>query len=274
MTYEIIKHAPAFEDSFLEAYTHKITPEMPIDKRKAMIVCPGGGYRFLSEREAEPIALQYFAAGLNVFTLRYSINEKAINHAPLIEACLAVKYLRDHADELHVDPDHVFITGFSAGGHLAAWCGTMWHSPEVAAHLGGADPIICKPTATLPCYAVITSKPYRHKGSFIVLNGEVDDEAGMARFSLDELVDERTAPAFLWHTAEDGTVPVQNSIYYAEKLANYKIPFELHIYPNGPHGLSLANKETWVNNKAYDIPYVADWINLALRWVLECPFEK
>ena len=276
MTYKIINHAEEYPDSRIEAYIHEPYAELQIKKRKAMIVCPGGGYGFLSEREGEPIALQYFAAGLNVFVLRYSIGQKAGDYAPLIEACLAVKYLREHADELFVDPDYVFITGFSAGGHLAAWAGTQWHIPEVAAHLCGADQSLCKPTATLPCYPVISALPgVRHDGSLINLNGgKAGDEEGMARFSLEKLVDEKTSPAFLWHTANDTCVPVMNSLLYAAALTEKKIPFELHVFPDGPHGLSLANKETWVNNPALDTPYVAQWLPMAIRWVQECPFEK
>ncbi len=274
MIHQRLSHAPDFPDSLLESYIHEPHAELAVEKRKAIIVCPGGGYGFLSEREAEPVALQYFAAGLNAFVLRYSIGQRAADYAPLIEACLAVKYLRDHAEELHLDPDYVFITGFSAGGHLAAWCGTAWHAPQVTPYLCGADQSVCKPTATLPCYPVIISDPTcRHKGSFVVLNGMKDDEEGMNRFSLEKQVDERTSPAFLWHTANDATVPVASSLAYAAKLSEYKIPFELHIYPKGTHGLSLANKETWVKNPAYDLPYVAEWIKLALRWIEECPFK-
>ena len=274
MIYTKIQHAEQFEDSYIEAFIHEPYAELKINKRKDIIVCPGGGYGWLSEREGEPVALQYFAAGLNAFILRYSVQKKAENYAPLIEACLAIKYIREHADELHVDPDYIFINGFSAGGHLAAWTGSQWHIPEVQAHLGGADPIICKPTATLPCYPVISSLPgVRHDGTMMTLNGwKEGDEEGMARFSVDKFVDEKTAPAFIWHTANDGCVPVMNSLIYAEALSKANIPYELHIYPKGCHGLSLANRETSVNNKAIEIPHIAEWINMAIHWVIECPF--
>ena len=276
MKYTVIKHAPQFPDSYIEAYAHDAHAELHIGKRKAIIVCPGGGYSFRSEREAEPVALQYFAAGLNVFVLRYSILEKAANYAPLIEACLAIKYLRDHQNELYVNPKYVFITGFSAGGHLAAWTGTMWHISEVAAHIGGSEQSVCKPSATLPCYPVITSKPeIRRGGSISALNGmKENDEAGMARFSLETFVDEKTSPAFLWHTANDALAPVMNSILYADALCKNNIPFELHIYPHGPHGRSICNKETSRGQAALDNPYVAQWLPQAIRWVTECPFEK
>ena len=276
MIYQHIKHTESFDDSRIEAYIHEPYEELKIKNRRAIIVCPGGGYSRLSEREGEPVALQYFAAGLNAFVLRYSVQKKAENYAPLIEACLAIKYIREHAEELYVDPDYVFITGFSAGGHLAAWTGTMWHIPEVAAHIGDVDQTICKPTATLPCYPVISSIPgVRHDGSLQTLNGwKAGDEEGMARFSLENFVDEQTAPAFLWHTASDGCVPVINSLLYAEALTKNKIPYELHIYPHGPHGLSLANKETAVNAPTLADPHIAGWLPLAINWVNNCPFEK
>jgi acetyl esterase/lipase len=274
MTHEIIRLTDKYDDTYLESYIHSHDKALKIAKRKAIIVCPGGGYSNLSEREAEPIALKYFAASLNVFVLRYSVGKKAADFAPIIEACLAIRYIREHCDEFGIDPEHIFITGFSAGGHLAAAAGTMWYIPEVQAHMDGADPEICRPNATVLCYPVITNKPCRHKGSMLVLNGYVDDEAGMERFSVENYVNENTAPAFLWHTANDSVVPVQNSLVYAAKLSEYKIPFELHVYPTGVHGLALSNKETYVNWPSYDIPYNAAWIDLAIHWVRECPFKK
>ena len=274
MIYSHIKFSDN-EGSRLETYIHDAHDELNIGKRKAIIVCPGGGYEFLSEREAEPIALQYFAAGLNAFVLRYPIGKEAADYAPLIEACLAIKYLREHCEELYVDPDFVYITGFSAGGHLAASAGTLWHIPEVQKMIGNAAPEICKPTATILCYPVITNdSQYRHKGSILALNGYKDD-GDMDRFSLETFVDDKTVPAFLWHTAKDTCVPVQNSLLYATALAKKKIPFELHIHPMGDHGLALCNEETVSNNPSgFILPYNEDWIKYALKWVKEAPFKK
>ena len=260
--------------AYLEAYIHSPHAELKIGKRKSIIVCPGGGYEGLSEREAEPIALKYFAEGLNAFVLRYSVRGEAANFKPLIEACLAIKYLRENADELYVDPTNVFITGFSAGGHLAASAGTLWHIDEVKAHIGDADPEICKPTATILCYPVITNnEKYRHKGSILTVNGYRDVKEEMDRFSLDERVDEKTAPAFIWHTAKDSVVPVQNALLYATALAARRIPFELHIHPNGDHGLALCNEETRSQNPGFVIPYNEDWINYAIKWIKEDAFR-
>ena len=150
-----------YPDCTLTTYIHDPHAELNIATRRAIIVCPGGGYEFLSERENEPIALQYFAAGLNVFILRYSVQEKALNDAPLIESALMVKHIREHAEEYHIDPAYVFITGFSAGGHCAAMCATLWNDPAVREALGidrGEAPEgVNRPTASVLCYPVIVA---------------------------------------------------------------------------------------------------------------------
>ena len=274
MNFSTIKYSDNLS-SYLEAYIHSPHNELRIGKRKTIIVCPGGGYEMLSEREAEPIALQYFAAGLNVFVLRYSTGGNAANYKPLIEACLAIKYLRENAEELYVDSENIFITGFSAGGHLAASAGTLWHIDEVQAHVGDADPAICKPTATILCYPVITNdEKYRHKGSILTVNGYRDVKEEMDRFSLELRVDEKTSPSFIWHTAKDSVVPVQNALLYATALASKRIPFELHIHPKGDHGLALCNEETHSNIPGYIIPYNEDWIRYAIRWIKEEAFRN
>lgn len=125
MTTETFMLSPQYPDCSVVSYIHAPSAELNIPVRRAIIVCPGGGYQFLSDREAEPVALQYFAAGLNVFILNYSIQDKAHDSAPLIEAALAVRHVRENAEKYHIDPRYVFITGFSAGGHVAACCGTM-----------------------------------------------------------------------------------------------------------------------------------------------------
>ena len=263
-----------YPDCAMTTYIHEPFSELQIAKRRAIIVCPGGGYCFLSEREAEPIALQYFAAGLNVFILRYSIREKAVNNAPLIESALAVKYLRDHAEEYFIDPDYIFITGFSAGGHCAAMCGTLWNDPAVREALGidrGEAPEgINKPTATVLCYPVITGGPYAHRGSIDTLcGGPSAGTAGADRFSLELHVDSTTAPAFIWHTFNDGGVPIQNTLLYASAMAAAGVPFEYHVYPDGVHGLSLCNSETSLGQAYLDNPVCAGWLKEAIRYVKE-----
>lgn len=267
MIHETIRFTEKYDDAYLESYLHSHNESLKINKRPTIIVCPGGGYVALSEREAEPIALQYFAHGLNAFILRYSIKEKAADFAPVVEACLAIKYLRENSDALCVDEKNIFITGFSAGGHLAASAGTMWNSPEVADRLGISDPTVCRPDGCILCYPVITNSKYRHKGSILTLNGGVCNEEEMDRFSLEKRVDADTPPAFIWHTASDTAVPVENSLLFAAALSEHKIPFELHVYPDGPHGLALCNKETWVGNPRYVDPHSEGWMDLSIKWI-------
>lgn len=258
---------PRYPDCTMTTYIHEPYAELHIDTRRAIVICPGGGYQFLSQRESEPVALQYFAAGLNVFILRYSVKEKAENSAPLIEAALAVRHIREHAQTYHIDPAYVFITGFSAGGHCAASLCTMWKDDAVAQAVGG-DLTVCKPTAGILCYPVITGGQYAHRGSIDTLcGGPSFGTAGGERWSLEHRVDGDTAPAFIWHTFNDSGVPIQNTLLYASALAAAGIPFEYHVYPDGVHGLSLCNKETWGGQPVLDNPVCAAWIRDAIRYI-------
>ena len=266
--------APRVPDCTLTTYIHDVNDELIVPARRAIIVCPGGGYEFLSERENEPIALQYFAAGLNVFVLKYSIMENAANDAPLIEGALAVKHIREHAEEYHIDPKYVFITGFSAGGHFSAMCGTLWNDPVVREALGidrGEAPEgINRPTATVLCYPVISGGPFAHRGSINRLcGGPSEGTAGADRYSLELHVDATTAPAFIWHTFDDTVVPIQNSLLYANAMAAAGVPFEYHVFTTGVHGLSLCNKETWCGSPDLISDVCSVWIKDAIRYVTE-----
>ncbi len=263
-----------YPDCTLTTYIHDRSVELAHPPRRAIIVCPGGGYQFLSDRENEPIAAQYFAAGLNVFVLRYSIGACAANDAPLIEGALAVKHIRDNAEAYDIDPAYVFITGFSAGGHCAAMCGTLWNDPAIREALGidrGEAPEgINRPTATVLCYPVITGGSYAHRGSIDSLcGGPSEGTPGGARYSLELHVDATTAPAFIWHTFDDAAVPIQNTLLYASALAQAGVPFEYHVYPQGVHGLSLCNTETWVGLPHLNNPVCAGWMDEAIRYVSE-----
>ncbi len=263
-----------YPDCTLTTFLHDVSAEQVVPPRRAIIVCPGGGYQFLSDRENEPIALQYFAAGLNVFVLRYSICANAAGDAPLVEGALAVKHIREHAEEYHIDPAYVFITGFSAGGHCAAMCGTLWNDPVVREALGidkGEAPEgINRPTATVLCYPVITGGPFAHRGSIDSLCGYPSEGTpGADRYSLELHVDKTTAPAFIWHTFNDAAVPIQNTLLYANAMAASGVPFEYHVYPDGVHGLSLATPETAVGQPHLVKPEVAGWIREAIRYLLD-----
>ncbi len=263
---------PRFPDCTLTTYIHSPSDELAAPPRRALIVCPGGGYGGLSDREAEPIALRFAAEGMNVFILRYSVGERAANDAPLIEGALAVKHVREHAAAYNINPNTVFVIGFSAGGHCAAMCGTLWNDPVVREALGidrGEAPKgINKPTATILSYPVITGGPYAHRYSInMLVGGPSEGTPGAERYSLELSVNADTAPAFIWHTYSDDCVPVQNSLLYANAMAAAGVPFELHIYPDGPHGLSLCNEETYVGLERMLRLDMAGWVNEAMRYM-------
>ncbi len=240
--------------------------------RPAILVCPGGAYQFLSDREAEPIALAYLHAGMQAFVLHYSVGDKARNDAPLVEVALAVRHLRERATEYNLDPARVFVIGFSAGGHLAAMSGVLWDHPVVRAAIGSPDEpaTICKPTATLPCYPVISAYAPGWSQSFATLTGIQDykNTPDADRYSLELHVDkETTAPSFIWHTFDDEGVDILHTLLYTQALARAGVPFEYHVYPHGPHGLSLATAETSGGNPAFERPNVAEWFAASVRYI-------
>ena len=236
--------------------------------RDAMLVIPGGGYSCVcADREGEPIALAFLSRGVNACVLNYSVGKKAVFPRPLADASLAMAYIKDHAAEYHINPDRVFCVGFSAGGHLAASLGTFWHLPEVTEATGlpyGKN----KPAGTVLCYAVLSAFEMAHKGSFYnILGTTAPTDEELSRYSVEKHVDERTAPAFFMHTANDAVVPVENALYTAEAFSRAKVPFEMHIYPDGPHGVALGDWQTSRGNKAWDDAAVAKWVEDAVYWM-------
>ena len=213
--------------------------------RPAVLVLPGGGYGFTSDREAEPVAFRFLAQGYAAFILRYSVAPLAFPTA-LREACMAMRYIRENAAEFEVAPNMVSAIGFSAGGHLCGTLGTMYDCPEVA-DLGDAQ--LLRPDALGLCYPVALSWGPTHEGSFDNLTR--GDTELRKRLSLDALARADMPPTFLWHTRNDDAGPVRNSILLANTLADLGVDFALHVFPNGPHGLSCANDTVY---SAHGVP--------------------
>ena len=280
MLHKTIALSEQYPGATLTTYVSDDPAELKMPPRKAIVVCPGGGYHFLSAREAEPFVKKFLGVGLNAFLLRYTVGMKgehgeghpgAADYAPLIEAALAIRHIRENAKEYNVDPDQIFIIGFSAGGHLAASTGILWKEDAVQKALGAsadAPTEIGKPNGMILSYPVITAGPHAHKGSFHRLcNTTTPTDEELDRFSLEKHVDETSAPFFLWHTFTDKTVPIQNALLLAAAYTEKKLPFELHIYPEGVHGLALANEDTMAKNPVLVVPHAQSWIDLAIRWI-------
>lgn len=254
------------DDARLTTYLISPSEEIEMKRRPLILVCPGGGYAFVSDREAEMFALQWNAYGFHAAVLRYSV-EPAVYPAALLELGKAMQMIREHADTWDVDPDKILLEGSSAGGHLAASLGMFWNKPFLAEKLG-VDSKMLRPAGMILNYPVITSGPYAHDDSFRSLLGD-QYEAKKEEMSLENQVSADTPPAFLWHTNEDGLVPAENSLLLALEMRKHQIPVELHLYARGGHGLGLADERT-MGVGGYGVELECQsWMELAYRWVRE-----
>ena len=246
---------PQDENAHLITYIQDNPPEMSNEPRRAILICPGGGYEWTSNRESEPIALQFLARGYNAFVLKYSVGKMASDLNPLHEMEIAIKHIRDNSVDYNIRPDSVYVLGFSAGGHVALSSGVLL--PEES-----------RPNAMVLCYPVVTATCPTHLGSLHNFCGtESPTDEQLRLFSLDLHVDHATPPAFIWHTENDPSVPVQNSKNLALAMEKNGIKHELLLFPDGPHGMSLATHET-----CKDIPEKAPhpasiWVELADKWL-------
>ena len=261
---QIIHFKPfAHSDGEVTGYLHTPLTEME-DCRKAfpaVVVCPGGAYRFCSQREDEPVAAAFFARGYQVFSLHYSVGEKAKGFLPLAEASRTVQLLRENAAQWGVEGDHIAVCGFSAGGHLAGSLGCMWNDPRLL-RLYDFPNGCNRPDAMVLCYPVVTAGPFAHAESMENVSGCKPGEPGYDYFSLDKQVDGETCPAFLWHTVADQAVPVENSLAMMAALRRAGVPFEAHLFPEGGHGMSICTQETGSRDD-----YNARWLGLCAAWL-------
>lgn len=269
MVYEVINLSIDGYDleSPAKVYAYRLDNTAQSDEsrlRPAVIICPGGGYGHTSDREAEPIAMRYLAAGYHAFILRYHVAPVRYPVA-LLELASTVKLIRENAKEWKIDENKVIVNGFSAGGHLAGCLSTFWASDWLAPMIGTTRERI-RINGCILAYPVITSGEFAHRGSFDNLLG--DQQNHLDTVSLEHQVDENTPPMFLWHTYTDAAVPVENSLLMIAALRKHKISAEFHMYPLGGHGLALANQETQMSDGRGYQEECQGWIDLAIRWIL------
>lgn len=236
----------------LRSYLHEDKGQ----KRKGMIVVPGGAYRMVSPTEGEIVAKKFYDMGYNAFVLTYTTNMfdiAPLKMQPLNDLSRAVRYVRKHAGGFGLEEDKITLCGFSAGAHL---CGSLCvHWADVQDN-GGYGTISNRPDAAILSYPVITSGEKAHRDSFIALLGADASREELEYMSLEKQAGKDTPPVFLWQTATDDAVPVENSYLMAESLKEAGVPFAHHVFSKGPHGISLAD-QVWAGG-AFGEPYTTE----------------
>ena len=224
---------PAGAGGLLQMWLTKTPARVSTARRRpAVLILPGGGYEHISQREGEPVALRFAARGWVPFVLTYSVSPSRFP-TQLREAAWAMRYIRESAGALEIDPKMVAVVGFSAGGHLAGTLATRFDGPNVA------PAEVLRPDVLGLCYPVVAAWGRTHAASFENLTG--GDAALAQALSLDKLARGEMPPVFLWATRDDGSVPCRNSILLAQALDEAGVDFAFHLYRHGPHGLATAD---------------------------------
>ncbi|MFV0466230.1 MAG: alpha/beta hydrolase [Lachnospiraceae bacterium] len=285
------------DDVTLTTYLWNDSPEMLNKKsRPAVLICPGGAYLSCSDREGEPIALQFAAMGYHAFVLRYSVYgdfsvfEQGIDHmktdpakmhpAPMREIGMAIRQIREHSQEWFVDTEKIAICGFSAGGHNCAMYATNYHKPVVTEYLQ-MDAGDLRPAAVILGYPLTdyvfmkdslknTKDPMAkilfELSAFSFLGKTTPEEKLLTEISPARNVSEHTPPTFIWATAADSLVPIEHSVLMSYALAQCQVPFAIHIFEEGPHGLATATQSS-AQAKSEINPQAAEWIGLCESWL-------
>jgi len=260
-----IKEKGSLEGAKLTVYIQEPSESLYIKERPLILLCPGGGYGYTSDREAEPLALSFMAKGYHTAILRYSCHPATYPTA-LLELGRSILIIREHAKEWNVKEESLVIQGCSAGGHLVASYSCMWKDGFIAEGLGASNIEALRPNGLILCYPVITSGEFAHRDSFVKLLGDKYDEL-VDEMSLENRVSYSVPRTFMWHTFTDQSVPVENSLLFATALRKAGVSTELHIFPEGCHGLSLANELTLSMQKKELAPACEPWIDMAGRWM-------
>lgn len=234
------------QDDYETLEAHKVRP--------ALVICPGGAYRWRSPREKDPPALEFLTMGYQVFILEYSCGPEAGGYRPLRELAETVRLLRENHEAWRIDSEKIAVLGFSAGGHLAASLGALWNDEELAL------PAASRPDALVLCYPVISTGEYAHEESAEWVSG--GDEAVRAKLHLWDRVTDQFPPTFLWHGGEDESVPPENSLLLAVELKRHGVPFEYHLFGSGAHGISVCTQEVETPD-----PVCRAWVSLCKTWL-------
>lgn len=244
-------------------YLHEDT-----EKRPCILVVPGGGYRVVSPTEGEIVALEFYDKGYNAFVCTYTVDLcglEPLREQPMKDLSRAIRYIRANSEMFHIIEEQLTVCGFSAGGHL---CGSVCvHYTDIKDENPKYADISNRPDSAILSYPVITSGKYAHRDSFTALFGNEATEEQLHYMSLEKHVTADTPPCFLWQTATDQTVPVENSYLFAEACKASGILYAHHVFSKGKHGLSLAN-EDWASGN-FGGQYTLEQIKCLVRAVEE-----
>lgn len=253
----------AYIDCYIPSAFENAGMTLATKKYPCMIVCPGGGYNMTCDREAENIAMLFAAEGYRSIVVRYSCVPHTFPQQ-LREIAGAMEIIYQNANDWHIDVSRIAIIGFSAGGHLAAQYSNRYDCSEIREVIPDSKPV----HACVLSYPVITDViEYAHFGTIKNFLGYEPAEHNEKGCACECLVSENTPPTFIWHTAEDEVVPVQNSLLYAKALSDYKVPYEMHIYPYGEHGLSTVDGIVYDEDKETNVARARRWIEDAKTWL-------
>ncbi len=253
------------EKAFLTGYRHSQMEELGVERiRPAMLVLPGGGYAFCSQREAEPVAMRYYTAGYDAFVLDYDIAPFCYP-TQMLQAGMAMLYLHREAEALGIDRTKVAAIGFSAGGHLCGCLGLLWDDAALRAQFG-AECADIRPDAILLSYPVVScEKSIGHVDSFKNFCGT---KVRPEDYSLERKARSDAPPCFFWTTSTDAAVPVENSVLLYTALHRAGVATELHIFDAGPHGMATCDVEVYAEApKDLDNAHAAHWLELSLEFL-------
>lgn len=237
--------------------------------RPAMLVIPGGGYQMRSDRENEPVVFKFLAEGYNCFTLEYSLNPLGYP-TQLIEGAMAVAYIKENAEKLHILKDKVCAIGFSAGGHLAGMLATLYNEEPIKLALKEKS-TLAKLNAVILSYPVISAND-THEDTMNTISN--NDSTLREYLSLENRVNAGSVPAFIWATFDDDAVPSTNSMKMAASYLKHGVVCELHMFKSGAHGLSISTKETAREGDVrYINPEVAKWFDMSISWLKGLGFD-
>lgn len=258
---------------FLKTYIHEQSGQFDfqIHKRPAIIIMPGGAYSFLSDTEGEPVALTFLKEGFNTFVLHYSVGDRCTYPEILEEVSRAILEVRRHAEEWDTNPDAIVLMGFSAGACLAAMSATQWNTPGLAEHMGAEQEEI-RPNAAVIAYAPWdNTNTIQHNPPFF--------NPDCAKIALDctpeldfiNYAGKHMPPLFIWHNRFDRFVPAINPVMIAAKMLELDLPFELHIFQGGEHGMSVCNRLSSYDEEARkqneENPNVGMWVPMCVNWI-------